>query len=126
MIQKQKVILRRKVMKLIIKQLEFVVYVKLKRIEIVFYKTGGLCKDCCSQKVSCPICNIVIKRSSLNKHKKMYIINQFQIYNNIFKVITNYKDYMRLHMITWIIMDYINYFNLDNPALCGIIMIKTI
>ena len=61
-------------MKLIIKQLEFVVYVKLKRIEIVLYKTGGLCKDCCSQKVSCPTCNIVINRSSLNKHKKWHIV----------------------------------------------------
>ena len=30
---------------------------------------------------------------------------------------TNYKDYMRLHKITWIIMDYIDDFDLDNPAL---------
>ena len=55
-------------MKLIINQLEFVVYVKLKRKEIVFYKTGGLCKDCCSEKVPCPSFNIGINRSSLNKH----------------------------------------------------------
>ena len=41
-------------------------------------------------------------------------------------MITNYKDYMRLHKITWIIMDYIDYFNHDNPAECGIIMIKII
>ena len=29
-------------------------------------------------------------------------------------MITNYKNYMRLHEITWIIMDYIDYFNHDN------------
>ena len=98
--------IKKKVMKPIIKQLEFVVYVKLKRVEIVFYKTGDLCKDCGSQKVECPRCNIVINRSSLNKHKKEHIINQFQIYNNIFKMITNYKDYFRLYRL----------FNLYNPA----------
>ena len=31
-------------------------------------------------------------------------------------MITNYKDYMRLNKITWIIMNYIDYFNHDNPA----------
>ena len=41
-------------------------------------------------------------------------------------MITNYKDYMRLHEITLIIMDYIDYFNHDNPAEFGIIMIKII
>ena len=41
-------------------------------------------------------------------------------------MITNYKDYMRLHKVTWIIMDYIDYFNHDHPAFCGIIMIKRI
>ena len=70
-------------MKRIIKQLEFVVYVKLKRIEIVFYETGGLCKDCCSAKVSCSSCNIVKNRSSLNKHKKTVHNNQSLISNNI-------------------------------------------
>ena len=29
-------------------------------------------------------------------------------------MITNYKNYMRLHEITWIIMDYIDYYNHDN------------
>ena len=48
-----------------------------------FYKTGGVCKDCCSKKVSCPICNIVINRSSLNKHKKRANSNQSQISNKI-------------------------------------------
>ena len=57
-------------MKLIIKQLEFVVYVKIEKNRDCFYKTGGLSEDCCSEKVSCPSCNIVINRSSLNKHKK--------------------------------------------------------
>ena len=33
-------------------------------------------------------------------------------------MITIYKHYMRLHEITWIIMDYIDYFNYDNPAFC--------
>ena len=41
-------------------------------------------------------------------------------------MITNYKDYMRLHEFTWIILDYIDYFNQDNPAKCGIIVIKII
>ena len=30
-------------------------------------------------------------------------------------MITNYKDYMRLHEITLITMDYIDYYNHDNP-----------
>ena len=47
---------------------------KIKKNRDCFYKTGGLCKDCCSQKVSCPIFNIVINRSSLNKHKKGHIV----------------------------------------------------
>ena len=50
----QKLKLRRKLLKL--KQLEIVVYVKLKREEILFYKTGGLCNACYSEKVSCPSC----------------------------------------------------------------------
>ena len=72
---------------------------KIEKNTDCFYKTGGLCKDCCCQNVSCPTCNIVINRSSLNKHKKGHIINQFQIYNNIFKMITNYKDYFRLYSL---------------------------
>ena len=47
---------------------------KIEKNRDCFYKTGGLCKDCCSQKVSCPICNIVINRSSPNKHKKGHIV----------------------------------------------------
>ena len=31
-------------------------------------------------------------------------------------MITNYKNYIRLHEITWIIMHYIDYYNLGNPA----------
>ena len=46
-------------------------------------KTGGLCKDFCSQNVSCTICKFVIYRSSLNKHKKMAHSNQSQISNKI-------------------------------------------
>ena len=53
-----------------------------------------------------PTCNIVINRYSFNKHKKGRIKNQFQIYNNLFKKITNYKDYFRLYRL----------FNLCNPA----------
>ena len=56
-----------------------------KNIEIFLDKTGGLCKDCCSQKVSCPICNIVIDRCSHNKHKKRSHSNQSQISNNIYE-----------------------------------------
>ena len=33
-------------------------------------------------------------------------------------MITNYKDYTRLHEIKWIIMDYTDYYNHDNPAFC--------
>ena len=54
-----------------------------KNRDCFFYKTGVLCKDCCSEKVSCPSCNIVINRSSLNKHKKMVHNNQSLIPNNI-------------------------------------------
>ena len=62
-----------------------------------FYTTGGLCTDCCSQKVSCPICNIVINRSSLNKHKKGHIV-----INPKFLTIFEKNDYklQRLHKIT--------------------------
>ena len=72
-----RVLLRIKAMKLIIKQLELVVYVKMKRIEIAFYKTGGLCKDCCSQNfhVLCGKKN-VFNRSSFNKHRKSAHNNQ--------------------------------------------------
>ena len=56
---------------------------KIEKNRDCFYKTGGLCKDCCSQKVSCPICNIVINRSSLNKHKKRVHNNKYLISNNI-------------------------------------------
>ena len=56
---------------------------KIEKNRDCFYKTGGLCKGCCSQKVSCPICNIVINRSALNKHKERAHSNQSQISNNI-------------------------------------------
>ena len=57
-------------MKLIIKQLNLVVYVILRKNRDCFYKTGGLIKNSFSENVSCPSCNIVINRSSLNKYKK--------------------------------------------------------
>ena len=47
---------------------------KIEKNRDCFYKSGCLCKDCCSQKVSCHICNIVINRSSLSKHKKGHIV----------------------------------------------------
>ena len=34
------------------------------------YKTGELCKECSSEKVPCPMCNIFLNRSSLRKHMK--------------------------------------------------------
>ena len=43
---------------------------KIEKNRDCFYKTGGLCKDCRSQKLSCPTCNFIINRSSLNKRKK--------------------------------------------------------
>ena len=55
---------------------------KIEKDRDCFYKTGGLCKDCCSEIVSCPSCNIVINRSSLNKHKKRVRNNQSLISNN--------------------------------------------
>ena len=58
-------------------------FCKIEKNRDCFYKTGGLCKDCCSQNVSCPILNIVINRSSLNKHKRRAHSNQSQISNNI-------------------------------------------
>ena len=51
-------------------QLELVVFAKLKRMKIVFYKTGGLCKDYSSEKFPCPMCNIFLNRSCLRKHMK--------------------------------------------------------
>ena len=51
-------------------QLGLVVFANLKRKEIVFYKTGGLCKECSSDKVQCQLCNIFLNRSSLRKHMK--------------------------------------------------------
>ena len=30
--------------------------------------TGGLCKECSSEKFTCPLCKIVLNRSSLRKH----------------------------------------------------------
>ena len=47
-----------------------------------FYETGGLCKDCCSEKVSSPSCNFVINRSSLNKHKKGFIVINPKVLTN--------------------------------------------
>ena len=41
-------------------------------------------------------------------------------------MIKNYKDYMILNKITWIIIDYKDFFNHDNPAECGMIKIKII
>ena len=34
------------------------------------YKNGGLCKECSSEKVLCPLYKILLKRSSLRKHMK--------------------------------------------------------
>ena len=73
---------------------------KIEKNRDCFFKTGGLCKDCCSQKVSCPICKIVINRSSLNKHKKEHIV-----INPKFLTIFKKSDYklQRLHGLLWII-----------------------
>ena len=80
------------------------------KLETVFKKLVVYAKDCCSQNVSCPICNIVINRSSLNKHKKRAHNSKSLISNkHLIKMFTNYKDYMRLHEITWIVMDYRDY-----------------
>ena len=40
-----------------------------------FYKTGGLCKECSSEKFQCQLCNIFLNRSSLRKHMKSPHIN---------------------------------------------------
>ena len=58
-------------------------FCKIEKNRDCFYKTGGLCKDFCSEKVSCPSCNIVINKSSLNKHKKRVHNNQSLNSNNI-------------------------------------------
>ena len=113
---KQKVILRRKVMKPIIKQLKFVVYVKLKRIEIVFLKLVVYVKIVVHNKFHVPFVVLLLMDLLLKNINKGYIINQFQIYSNIFKMITNYKDYMRLHGLLWIIMIKIIYIIHTNPC----------
>ena len=45
-------------------------FCKIVKNKDCFYKTGGLCKECSSEKVSCPLCNIFLNRSSLRKHMK--------------------------------------------------------
>ena len=62
---------------------------KIEKNRDCFYKTGGLCEDCCSQKVSRPISNIVINRSSLNKHKKGHIVINPELLTIFKKMITN-------------------------------------
>ena len=59
-------------MKPIIKTTRVFCLCKIEKVEIVFYKTGGLCKNFCSQKVPCPTCNIGIKF-----YKKISILFNF-------------------------------------------------
>ena len=50
-------------------------FCKIEKNKDCFYKTGGLCKECSSEKVQCPMCNIFLNRSSLRKHMKRPHIN---------------------------------------------------
>ena len=70
---------------------------KIEKNRDCFYKTGGFCKGCCSQKISCSICNNVLNRSSPNKHRKKNIIT-----NHSFLTMLKHKipDYRRLNEIT--------------------------
>ena len=45
-------------------------FCKIEKNKDCFYKTGGLCKECSSEKVQCPMCNIFLNKSSLRKHLK--------------------------------------------------------
>ena len=63
-------------MTLILKQLEFVIYVKSKKNRDFFFKTGGLCIDCFSEKISCPTSKILLNRPSLGKHRRKRHNNQ--------------------------------------------------
>ena len=56
-------------------QLGLVVFAKIEKNRDCFYKTGGLCKECSSEKVQCQLCNIFLNRSSLRKHMKRPHIN---------------------------------------------------
>ena len=38
---------------------------KIEKIKDCFFKTGGLCKECSSEKITCPLCKILLNRSSL-------------------------------------------------------------
>ena len=40
-------------------------FCKIEKNKDCFYKTGGLCKECSSEKVQCQLCNIFLNRSSL-------------------------------------------------------------
>ena len=86
-----------KAIKLTIKELTFVVYVVLKRLEIAFIKPVYFVKKCCSEKISCPSYNIILSRSSPNKQEKGHIQTKLLILVMIKHVVTNYK---RLHEIT--------------------------
>ena len=85
-------------MKLIIKQLEFVVYVELK-IDIVFIKRVVYLKIVVLKKFHVQHLILLYIDLLLINIIKGHIINQFQIYNNFFKKITNYKDYFRLYRL---------------------------
>ena len=50
-------------------------FCKIEKNKDCFYKTGGLCKECSSEKVQCQLCNIFLNRSSLRKHMKRPHIN---------------------------------------------------
>ena len=50
-------------------------FCKIEKNRDCFYKTGGLCKECSSEKVQCQLCNIFLNRSSLRKHMKRPHIN---------------------------------------------------
>ena len=50
-------------------------FCKIEKNRDCFYKTGGLCKECSSEKVKCQLFNIFLNRSSLRKHMKRPHIN---------------------------------------------------
>ena len=43
---------------------------KIEKNKDCFYRTGELCKFCCSQKITRDICKANLYRSSLNSHEK--------------------------------------------------------
>ena len=49
---------------------------KIEKNKDCFYKTGGLCKECSSKRMPCPLCKIMLNRSSLRNHMKRPHKNQ--------------------------------------------------